>query len=66
MEEVVIAVDALPYYSHIIDICDYSGEQIFSKMALPLFKECPLTSSVILHAADEVTVKNNDKMIRQL
>lgn len=35
-----IAVDALPYNTSLSTVCDYSGEQIFSKTALPLFTEC--------------------------
>ncbi|MDP1603132.1 MAG: hypothetical protein Q8M03_07695 [Legionella sp.] len=34
-----IAVDALPYNKTLTSVCDYSGEQIFTKMALPLFSE---------------------------
>lgn len=34
-----IAVDALPYNKTLTSVCDYSGEQIFTKIALPLFSE---------------------------
>lgn len=34
-----IAVDAFPYNKTLASVCDYSGEQIFTKIALPLFSE---------------------------
>ena len=37
--EVRICVDSFPYEKEIHKICDYSGEQIYSKLALPLFTE---------------------------
>ncbi|HHY0340148.1 hypothetical protein [Vibrio cholerae] len=37
MKRIKIAVDAFPYQKDIWSICDYSGEQIYSKVALPLF-----------------------------
>ncbi|MGY4565393.1 hypothetical protein [Erwinia sp. TECH1] len=37
MNNLNIAVDVFPYKEDIWSICDYSGEQIYSKLALPLF-----------------------------
>ena len=37
--QISIAVDALPYNPSLTGVCDYSGEQIFTKIALPLFSE---------------------------
>jgi len=38
-KKVRICVDSFPYEKEIHKICDYSGEQIYSKLALPLFTE---------------------------
>lgn len=39
MNKIRIAIDATPYNSMLHCISDYSGEQIYSKLSLPLFKE---------------------------
>ncbi|EDF8639467.1 hypothetical protein GCB06_21160, partial [Salmonella enterica] len=37
MNNLNVAIDVFPYKEDIWSICDYSGEQIYSKLALPLF-----------------------------
>ncbi|PIT69473.1 hypothetical protein [Bartonella tribocorum] len=37
MKKINIAIDVLPYKHNIWSICDYSGEQVYHKCALPLF-----------------------------
>ncbi|WP_287812512.1 ABC transporter substrate-binding protein [Pseudomonas sp.] len=37
LKSIAIAVDALPYQNSIHTVCDYGGQQIFGKCALPLY-----------------------------
>lgn len=37
LRSIAIAVDALPYQNSIQTVCDYGGQQIFAKCALPLY-----------------------------
>lgn len=50
MNVVNIAVDVFPYTQNIWSVSDYSGEQIYSKLALPLFRY--LDGSVQPYAAE--------------
>ena len=49
MKKVKIGIDVLPYQQDIWSICDYSGEQIYNKIALPLF--CYKDGNLIFLAA---------------
>lgn len=37
LKSIAIAVDALPYQNSVQTVCDYGGQQIFGKCALPLY-----------------------------
>ncbi|MBP2844689.1 hypothetical protein J8655_04180 [Dickeya oryzae] len=78
MNEINIAVDVFPYKKDIWSICDYSGEQIYSKLALPLFfvekdKVVMLAAEYFHQTAREITINikknlcwsNGDKLIAE-
>lgn len=57
-----IAIDAFPYKSFIHDICDYSGEQVYIKASLPLFKYC--NCKIENYAAESYDISSCGKLIR--
>lgn len=57
-----VAIDAIPYKNFIHDICDYSGDQIYIKTSLPLFKSH--NNKVITHAAESYSISPCGKRIK--
>lgn len=61
-EEVTIATDAFPYEAVLHRVSDYSGEQIYAKLALPLFVE--KEKKVTYLAAANHSVGSDSKSLR--
>ncbi|MCE0490898.1 ABC transporter substrate-binding protein [Pantoea sp. Mb-10] len=62
MEKINIAIDVFPYKENIWSICDYGGEQIYSKLALPLFitekgTVKPFAAEVFEQSTNEVKIE---------